>query len=860
MPNQQQQDSRPFKVPEARARSRHSVAATATASSTAGSVADPSDPESDTASVAWSDTNTALSTAEPKVAEDVVIYAKPEYSASQFTQLGGTQPTQLADQDALELDEDKVTFACMHGHGSTMGADLSLDKDVYLFGNAPGCDVIINHSHWHRIPIPPERTNVPWFKLYLQPSKSSPGDTKVYIEDVSVNGIYLNGKPMAKRDRKLLRWGDIITGGEPELELFRYSYRSIDNSSSEDIQGDKSIYRLEKITLGTGNYSQVVKAYDVQTKAVYACKVIDRLNREFNQLERDGIALEIDLLKDLDHKNILKFIDVSQEKYKTYIFTEYIEGVTLYGHYREVNNYMSEVDTRHIFVQVCRAVEYLHRNNIVHRDIKSENIMITPNQNVKLIDFGLARHCVASRPVLSTLCGTPSYMSPEIAFGDDSNGYGKPVDVWALGVVLFRMLTGSYPFHSDSDQYDNEHDRPLGVKAENAHEIGEAVDREREEGLVKLEVEYSAGRQPYYKKNWRPHLDKKAPRSPEVLRLLERMLKTDPSQRVRIEHVLTDDWFLMMDEHLEKFEASSGTTFAVKSETGSVEDPPSAAAWGELVLLPGCVPDAPRHILLSKDKTWFGRDTKDVDVYLGESFMLSGVHCLIDRSDKGEIMVTNASRNGTFINSLKIEIQRASQLLCGDELGFIMPPDDPTIVNTAFLPRNTYRRPLAYKVNIYGVPEATEDDRIRRRYADSTYQYEPRGRPRRAPDGTGEVWAILKPLNEITQVQELTQRNYVFGRNEDCDVVIRNPFVSRAHCVLEWVPEDRQAYLKNLTLSGTYVNNGLTCQDRLQLRQGDKIYLRRNIARSPDETDVCVGYTIEFTDAQHIRKRQALEK
>ncbi|KAF9965077.1 Calcium-dependent protein kinase 4 [Mortierella alpina] len=805
-PNQQQ-DSRPFKVPKARAaRSRQSVAAAA--SSTAGSVvADPSDHETDTASVAWSDTNTALSAAESRtaaVAEDVVIYAKPEYSASQFTQLGGTQPTQLADFDALELDEGKVTFACMHGHGSTMGADLSLDKDVYLFGTSAECDVNINHSHWHRLPVPPERANEPWFKLYVQPSRSSPGDTKVYIEDISNGGVFLNGKPMAKQERKLLRWGDIITGGEPELELFRYSYRSIDNSPTEDIQGDKSIYRLEKITLGTGNYSQVVKAFDVRTKEVCACKVIDRLNREFNQQERDGIALEIDLLKDLNHKNILKFIDVSQEKYKTYIFTEFIEGVTLYGHYRDVNNYMSEVDTRHIFVQVCRAVEYLHKNNIVHRDIKSENIMITPTLHVKLIDF----------------------------------------DVWALGVVLFRMLTGSYPFHSD--QCDNEHDRPLGIKIENV-ELSETIDREREAGLNKLDIEYSAGRQPYYKKNWRPHLDKKAPRSPEVLRLLERMLKTDPSQRVRIEHVLADDWFLMMDEHLEKFEASSvcqgsalyptygfhlaiilrnrlipflvtlnrnskGTTFAgLKSETGSVEDPASAAPWGELVLLPGCVPDAPRRILLSKDQTWFGRQSKDVDVHIGNSFMLSGVHCLIDRGDNGEIMVTNA-------------------------------------------------RPLVYKVNIYGVPEATEDDRIRRRYADSTYQYEPRGRLLRKAPSTGEVWAILKPLTDITQVQELTQAKYTFGRNEDCDIVIRNPFVSRTHCVLEWVPEDRQAYLKNLTLCGTYVNDGLTCQDRLQLRQGDKIYLRRNIAKSPEEVAVCVGYTIEFTDPQHIRKRQMMER
>ena len=77
-----------------------------------------------------------------------------------------------------------------------------------------------------------------------------------------------------------------------------------------------------------------------------------------------------------------------------------------------------------------------------------------------------------------------------------------------------------------------------------------------------------------------------------------------------------------------------------------------------------------------------------------------------------------------------------------------------------------YKRPLVYKVNIYGVPEATEDDRIRRRYADSTYQYEPRGRLLRKAPSTGEVWAILKPLTEVTQVQELTQAKYTFGRNE----------------------------------------------------------------------------------------------
>ena len=89
------------------------------------------------------------------------------------------------------------------------------------------------------------------------------------------------------------------------------------------------------------------------------------------------------------------------------------------------------------------GVQYLHSKKIVHRDLKLENIMINENLNVKIIDFGFSLFTLKNRK-LSLHCGTPSYMAPELVAKEDY--LGQPVDIWALGILLFKMLTGAYPF------------------------------------------------------------------------------------------------------------------------------------------------------------------------------------------------------------------------------------------------------------------------------------------------------------------------------------------------------------------------------------------------------------------------------
>ena len=109
-----------------------------------------------------------------------------------------------------------------------------------------------------------------------------------------------------------------------------------------------------------------------------------------------------------------------------------------------------EITARRIFKQVAEAVNYLHSINTVHRDIKLDNILIEEGTRmVKLIDFGFSV-VVANHQRLKIFCGTPSYMSPEIVRKHEYDG--KPVDMWALGVLLYVMLTGTFPFRGVSEQ------------------------------------------------------------------------------------------------------------------------------------------------------------------------------------------------------------------------------------------------------------------------------------------------------------------------------------------------------------------------------------------------------------------------
>jgi len=114
---------------------------------------------------------------------------------------------------------------------------------------------------------------------------------------------------------------------------------------------------------------------------------------------------------------------------------------------RKPSKALPEVEAFSLFHPVLQAVSYLHSLNLCHRDLKMTNILITTQGNVKLIDLGFAEYTSAGP--LTSYCGTPAYMSPEIV--EKKEYRGKEVDLWALGVILYKLLTGEYPFGCEDD-------------------------------------------------------------------------------------------------------------------------------------------------------------------------------------------------------------------------------------------------------------------------------------------------------------------------------------------------------------------------------------------------------------------------
>lgn len=149
----------------------------------------------------------------------------------------------------------------------------------------------------------------------------------------------------------------------------------------------------------------------------------------------------------VNHPNVVGLKAVFDTDETLFIVMELVEEGELYEMIAEKKSF-SEKDASHIMKQVFSALNYLHTNGIVHRDLKLENMLVCDKTTltVKLADFGLSK--LYAGQALQTACGTPFYVAPEILFG---TGYGVAVDMWACGVLLYILLSGRLPFHADTD-------------------------------------------------------------------------------------------------------------------------------------------------------------------------------------------------------------------------------------------------------------------------------------------------------------------------------------------------------------------------------------------------------------------------
>ncbi|RMZ54148.1 hypothetical protein APUTEX25_005304 [Auxenochlorella protothecoides] len=218
----------------------------------------------------------------------------------------------------------------------------------------------------------------------------------------------------------------------------------------------RDIYRIGR-TLGTGGFSVVKLATHKETGDEYACKIMSLPPPGASnaaEVTREDIFKEINILISLDHPNIIYLREYFEEGNKAYLVMEYLGGGELLDAVLDIGHY-SENEARIIFRQIVAGVGYLHSKGIAHRDLKLENLLMAKRgdiMGVKIADFGLAKGQAATS--LSTICGTPQYVAPEVIAKGAKSGfhsYKLSCDVWSCGVILFVLLGGYPPFYDESE-------------------------------------------------------------------------------------------------------------------------------------------------------------------------------------------------------------------------------------------------------------------------------------------------------------------------------------------------------------------------------------------------------------------------
>ena len=257
-------------------------------------------------------------------------------------------------------------------------------------------------------------------------------------------------------------------------------------------------YKIEK-EIGIGRNSHVNLGIQKDTGQLVTIKIIDKTDETKN--EEELVRYEIDILKFCHHKNIVHLIDYFETIENIIIILNYIEGNTL-GEYLKNNNFnFKESKIANIVLQIANGIKYLHKFGIIHRDLKPDNIMITQNNSeVKIMDFGLSKIASKEEKLIEGF-GTLYYAAPEII---QNMPYNKEVDVWSLGVILYYMFTGCYPF------------------------MGKEED-EIEDKIINEPVEFKDG-------EWEVISDK-------VKDLIRKCLEKNPEERITIDDFINHPWF-----------------------------------------------------------------------------------------------------------------------------------------------------------------------------------------------------------------------------------------------------------------------------------------------------------------------------
>ncbi|XP_023672018.1 serine/threonine-protein kinase 36 isoform X3 [Paramormyrops kingsleyae] len=203
----------------------------------------------------------------------------------------------------------------------------------------------------------------------------------------------------------------------------------------------ESYHVLEMI--GEGSFGRVYKGRKKFSGQVVALKFIPKVGRSEKELR--SLKREIDIMRDLRHPNVILLLDSFETEREVVVVTEHAEGEMF--QILEDDGSLPESQVRVIACQLVSALYYLHSHRILHRDMKPQNILLGKGGRVKLCDFGFARAMSMSTLVLTSIKGTPLYMSPELV---EEKPYDHTADLWSLGCILYELHTGAPPFYTNS--------------------------------------------------------------------------------------------------------------------------------------------------------------------------------------------------------------------------------------------------------------------------------------------------------------------------------------------------------------------------------------------------------------------------
>ncbi|CAI5649065.1 unnamed protein product [Oreochromis niloticus] len=301
-------------------------------------------------------------------------------------------------------------------------------EDQYLFGRDSRCNYVLED---------PNDRNSRKFRIYSKKHfRIYREGSEVFVEDLSNNGTFLDGIPIGKDKKLPLVNNAVISLAEQRNRVFVFIDLMSDDQSSlpRDLQEKYLLTRR----IGIGVCGEVRLAFERSTCRKFAVKIINKKNFQSEGTATRNAKTEIEILQRVDHPCLIKTEDFYQTEESFYIVLELMEGGELF-HRVKSKQQLNESVAKLYFYQMLRAVQYLHSNGIIHRDLKPENILLSSQDDVCLIkvtDFNQSR-ILEEAVLMRTLCGTPSYLAPEVFTHASTTGYGLAVDAWSLGVLLF---------------------------------------------------------------------------------------------------------------------------------------------------------------------------------------------------------------------------------------------------------------------------------------------------------------------------------------------------------------------------------------------------------------------------------------